>query len=166
MTFRKKTAKPQTLIILLSSFRVQPSHRNLMQLNLINTTQSLLFFFFCENLDYHVITDLKSVTCIRRWTLPNDTRSRKQEDWTRSAAGPPPYPSLEWRQSVLVIPAQAGRSPCGNAPSVCEEGKAVQSSSLGSNRWKWLETHPDHIMGHRPGKCKYNNKYKKIMSLS
>lgn len=95
MTFRKKTAKPQTLIILLSSFRVQPSHRKLMQLNLINTTESLLLFFFCENLDYHVITDLKSVTCIRRWTLPNDTRSRKQEDWTRSAAGPPPYPSLE-----------------------------------------------------------------------
>lgn len=52
-----------------------------------------------------------------------------------------------------VIPAQAGGSPRGNASSVREEGEAVQSGGVGSNRWKRLETHPNHTMGHGPGKC-------------
>lgn len=107
-----------------------------------------------------------SVTCLPRWTVPHHSRGRQQEDWARGPACPPTHPSLERRQSVPVVPAQAGRPPRGHAASVCEEGKAVQSSSLGPNRWKWLEAHPNHIMGHRPGKCKCNNKSFKVHSYS
>lgn len=93
---------------------------------------------------------------VHRWAIPHHSRGRQQEDRARGTAGPSTHPTLERRQSVPVIPAQAGRPPCGHASSVCEEGKAVQSSSLGPDRWKWLEAHPDHIMGQRSGKCKYN----------
>lgn len=99
-----------------------------------------------------------SVTGLPRWTVPHHSWGWKQEKWTRGPTGSPTHPSLEWRQSVPVIPAQAGRPPCGHAASVCEEGEAVQSSSVGADRWKWLETHPDHIMGHRPWECKSKNK--------
>lgn len=58
-----------------------------------------------------------------------------------------------------VFPAQGGGSPGRHAASFCEEGKAVQSGSLGSDRRKWLEAHPDHVMGHRTGECKFNNKF-------
>lgn len=103
---------------------------------------------------FHSLTAI-SVICLPRWTVSHHSRGRQQEDWARGTAGPPTHPPLERRQSVPVVPAQAGRPPCGHAASVCEEGKAVQSSSLGPDRWKWLEAHPNHIMGHRPRKCKY-----------
>lgn len=98
-----------------------------------------------------------SVSCLHRWTIPYYSWGRQQEDRARGTAGPSTHPTLERRQSVPVVPAQAGRPPRGHAASVCEEGKAVQSSSLGPDRWKWLEAHPNHIMGHRSGKCKYKD---------
>lgn len=102
---------------------------------------------------------IMSVSCLHRWTIPHYSRGRQQEDRAGGTAGPSTHPTLERRQSVPVVPAQAGRPPRGHAASVCEEGKAVQSSCLGPDRWKWLEAHPNHIMGHRSGKCKYNNRH-------
>lgn len=100
-----------------------------------------------------------SFSCLHRWTIPHYSRGRQQEDRARGAAGPSTHPTLERRQPVPVVPAQAGRPPRGHAASVCEEGKAVQSGCLGPDRWKWLAAHPNHIMGHRSGKCKYNDRH-------